>query len=240
MIVIRAYLIIGTMLIPGYSYANIHDKEQSLLPAVISGKEDIMKEAKFLDRFEHMDLRQIPAVIELEKEENIYLSGLVDSAIEVVSSKKDLSEEDYVFGKGQFFFPKDPKKVARLSIYYGAENFRLRSITAGFRRLNPEGPWCGVTVSVRPRNFPTGVYSVNLAPSLLSSLRLEHSHNEKRPNQPVKDVNIFRYGFSRNGANMNLIFESKSDVSPLNEEPPKIFHNLIIERISEDCLKSAK
>ncbi len=195
-----------------------------------------MSGIEIADRFQSVDPGEMPTLVPTTGQENLYVRYLINSLLDVFEQKRELHENDAVFGTGTFFWPKDPKKPTKASISYASTNFKLRSISIGLRRPTAEKPWCSGGISVHPRNFPTGIFKMDLTKDFFSEFKFQKAYIERRDDESTKNVNIFLYKSTSKNIDLNLRFEARTDVSDVRDQYPRSFHDLIIDRISADCL----
>jgi hypothetical protein len=172
----------------------------------------------------------MPAIIPMPRKQALYIISIVNAMRRVIEKKTTLTREEALFGEGEFFFPKDRKKPIKASKSYWSENFRLRSITVGFRRKHEGSDWHSAGLRVEPLNFPTGIYSMDFSPDFLNEFILERSYSEKRKEQSIEQVNVFEFRHKDLSNKIKLHFESRQDVSDLEDGYPKSFHALSITR----------
>lgn len=182
------------------------------------------------DRFEGMGLGDLPKIATLTTAESAYVISLLSSIIEVLDSNRDLQERDPLFGQGKYFWPKDPGAPQHASITFGTQNFAFRSISIGFRREKSVGEWTTATMSIHPRNFPAGVFDMNLTKDSFSRFTLIKAVTENRPARAIKQYNVFLYRFSSGQKRFTLQIEARPDVSSIDKGYPSAFHEIIIER----------
>jgi hypothetical protein len=146
----------------------------------------------------------------------------------VIENKRHLHENDEIFGQGEFFWPKDPKKPIKSILSFEIDNFKFRFIRLGFMRRSEQHPWESATLTVQPKNFPTGVYGMELPESFFTDLVLLKSYSEKREHGSIENINVFEFVPRENHSNIKIRFESRQDVSDLHEKYPRSFHALFI------------
>lgn len=194
-----------------------------------------MSPSVFPDRFKNVDPTEMPVQVELTPDEKKYIFGIIADMIDVVAEGRDPQEQDSRFGSGKFFWPKDLTKPVRTSISYEAQNFKLRSISLNFRRSSAEAKWCRAEMLVRPRNFPIGIFKMNLPSVAFNEYNLQRTSIEDRPHESIPIVNSFFYTVQHNNQKIKLKISCRQDVSDFNKKYPKSFHEVIIERDAPDC-----
>lgn len=214
------------------------DGNQKASSAMISKVPGVnkMSEIEITDRFQSVDPGEMTALVPTTGQENLYVRYLINSLLVVFEQKRELHENDAVFGTGKFFWPKDPKKPTKASISYASTNFKLRSISIGLRRPTAEKPWCSGGISFHPRNFPAGIFKMDLTKDFFSEFKFQKAYTENRDDESTKNVNVFLYKSTSKNIDLNLRFEARTDVSDVRDQYPRSFHDLIIERVSADCL----
>ncbi|WP_426322071.1 hypothetical protein [Pseudoduganella sp. R-43] len=177
--------------------------------------------------FDKMDPRELPTTVPMSPEQREHLTLITQTMREVIENKRPLQESDPVFGEGRYFWPKKPGAPIKTALWFGVENFGFRSISVDFHRKTPKSTWESATLSVHPRNFPIGVYSMGLPKTFFADLVSTGSFPEKREHEPVTNVNVFEFALQRN-ANIKFRFEARPDVSSVSEKYPRSFHALTI------------
>lgn len=188
-----------------------------------------MNAPKLSNQFETMDPLELPLKVPMSPEQVAYLKSIVDKMHEVINEERTLLEADPFFGKGEFFWPKDPRKPTHTSLSFEEENFGFKSISLGFTRENSDGPWRSAVLFVQPMNYPIGVFEMELSPSFFSSLTLQRSYVEKREHESITEVNVFEFRSNKSGKKTAWKFEARPDVSNLADKYPRSFHALTIK-----------
>jgi hypothetical protein len=232
------------LLTNGWASSNQTDpknqKEKKILESIGQKNQGIqMNKQNFIDRHRDIAPQDMPTVVATTEYENKYIMSLIGSAIDVLKKNRILKEKDKDFGSGKYFWPKDPAKPVKLSISYDYENFELGQIFVNFKRQSQIGPWCSAAMLFAPKNYPKGVYQMNIPKSYFAEFTFKKSYREKRPNAEIKDVNIFFFELTKDETTMNLKFESRPDVSSLDDGYPISFHELVVETAGIDCKKSS-
>lgn len=205
-------------------------KEKVSQPAISENKKvTAMKNHEIIDRYKNSELDDIPPTVPVTAEQQEYIAYLYKSMLDVIKQKKNLSENDPIFGKGEFFWPKDPSKPIKASISYDVENFKFGSISVGFGRKNSSSPWNSAGISIQPRNFPYGFFDMKFTKAFFDDLVLEKATTEERKNEAVKIVNVFLYKTKENDRGIKLRFDASPTVSDVKDKYPRSFHYLYID-----------
>jgi len=183
---------------------------------------------EIIDLYKNSELEDIPATVSITADQKNYILDLFNSMLDVIDKKKNLEENDAVFGKGNFFWPKDPKKPIKARISYDVDNFKFRSIFIGFTRANSSSPWNIAGISIHPRNFPMGFFEMKISKSFFERFVLEKAVTERRQHQALEIVNVFWYRGQENGRRFRLQFEASPTVSGIKDGYPRSFHNAMI------------
>jgi hypothetical protein len=193
-----------------------------------------MNPSKFASPFDAMDIGDLPSKIPATKEQNQYVVALATAAINVLLQKTTLDkEETSLFGKGEFFWHKDPSKPIRTDKSYSQDNFRMNFVSLSFVRAREDLPWTGAALSVTTKAFPRSVYQFELPIEFFSGMRRVKAFEEVRPengSRPSHKVNVFEYVTVGGNTALNLRFESRADVTSLQAEHPTTFHLLKLTR----------
>ena len=228
-----SYFLIWVMIAP-ICDASPSDRPTERVDQISSSKINAHKDTNMkhglTDRFEGMGLGDLPKIATLTTAESAYVISLLGSIIDVLDSNRDLQELDPIFGQGKYFWPKDPGAPQRASITFGTQNFAFRSISIGFRREKSAGDWTTATMSIHPRNFPAGVFDMNLSKDSFSRFTLVKAITENRPARAIKEYNVFFYKFSNGQKRFSLQIEARPDVSSIDQGYPAGFHEIRIER----------
>ncbi|MQA36756.1 hypothetical protein [Rugamonas aquatica] len=183
---------------------------------------------EIIDLYKNSELEDIPATVSITAAQKKYILDLFNSMLDIIDKKRDLKENDAIFGKGDFFWPKDPKKPIKARISYDVGNFKFRSISIGFSRVNSSSPWNSAGISVHPRNFPLGFFEMKISRSFFERFLLEKAITEKRQHEALEIVNVFWYTGQENGRKFRLQFEASPTVSSIKDGYPRSFHNAVI------------
>jgi hypothetical protein len=177
-----------------------------------------------------MDPLDLPAAVDLPPVHRIYLSTVLASVVKIVEEGESLESQEVVLGRGEYSWPKDPKKPTKVSINFTSKNFEMRSISINFSRKDQASAWSKAEILVVPANFPRGVYSQNLPAEILKDYVLDNSFVVEHEHGPIKRANAFEYKHKSNGNNSRLYIEARGDVSTFDDKPPKSFYLLRITK----------
>lgn len=190
----------------------------------------IQEKLRIASPYENVDSREMPAVIPLSDEQRSYVIEVLSAMVRVIagSSRLELEEKMYL-GAGQFYWPKNPDEPVKLSKSYFGEHFRMAGLAANVNRESENSPWTRFNVSVRPRNFPRGVYSMQLPSSFFKEFELQRVTQEERDGERITNPIVF-YFKHRNIRNVVLKVEARDDVASTRDLSPPSFHALQILR----------
>lgn len=188
-----------------------------------------MKEqAKIASSYDNVENQNLPGVVPFNDEQRKYVLELLSAMLRVIEGTSDLdSEESNIFGEGEFFWPKDPVKPVKTFRYYTFENFRVGGITLSFERRDEHSRWQRTSIAIEPRNFPIGVYGMNLPTSVFRDFQLIKSVQETRPNESIYKPVVF-YFSHRTIRDLTLKVEARSDVASDGASYPSTFHAIEI------------
>ncbi len=188
--------------------------------------------------YEDVDSREIPAVIPLNDEQRGYLIEVLSAMIRVIDGSSSLEEEEeIVFGAGRFYWPKNPDEPIRLSKSYVDGNFRMPGLAARVSRESESAPWTRFGLSVRPRNFPRGVYSMQLPSSFFHDFQLQKVVQEEREFQSIRNPVVFYFKHKRLN-DISLKMEAREDVVTTSDSFPSSFYALQLLRESKQNRES--
>jgi hypothetical protein len=176
------------------------------------------------------DMTDMPSVVGLTDEQKLYLIQIFCAVVAIIEGKTQLEvEEDRLLGTGQFFWPKDPTKPAKLAKSYFGSNFRMSGIALRFERKSEDSPWIKAGLSVHPANFPIGVYEMSLPLHVFDDFLFVKAVPEIRPEESVKKPIVF-YFLHRKLPGVKLRVESRDDVVCVGGPYPSSFHAFEITR----------
>jgi hypothetical protein len=172
----------------------------------------------------------MPIIVELTDEQRAYAIEVLSAVTKVIEGATDLNvEEEKILGEGQFFWPKDPTKPVKLAKSYFGENFRMGGISLRFERASEHSPWAKAGLAIHPRNFPLGVFSMHLPPSVFDNFRLTKVTREQRPDESIRDPIVFYFEHKR-VRGLTLKVESREDVVHVDDTYPSSFHAIQLMR----------
>lgn len=179
-----------------------------------------MNESKLVTQYDSLDVLAMPSVVPATAEQNLYVALLVSSVVEVLLEKTSMEDAELrLFGKGEFFWPKDPKKPLLTSKSYSTNNFRINFVSLSFARLSENAPWSGASLSVTPKAFPKSAFRFDLSEKVFASMKFERASTEDREangSTPARRVHIFEYSMNERGIKLNLHFETRDDLASLD------------------------
>ena len=188
-----------------------------------------MNTEKFQDEFSKRAVHDLPPISPLTQEQTEYLRKVVSAMERVIGGATELRDES-IFGVGEFFWPKDPKKPVRIKEFFKSDNFKLTGIEVGFSRTTENSKWTSSSLAFEPRNFPKGAYSITQPNEFFENFTLLNSFAEERPMEAVKHVNVFVYSSKDRAKKLTLRIETKADTTKLSDKFPSSFHFLKLIR----------
>jgi hypothetical protein len=192
--------------------------------------EMIANRAAIVSQYDVMDVRQMPSVVPFTDEQSACVIEILSAARRVIEGTAGVeAEEQKVFGKGLFFWPKNPAKPIKTLKYYPSENFRMHGISLSFERASEHSPWAKAGLAIHPRNFPLGVFSMHLPPSVFDNFRLTKVTREQRPDESIRDPIVFYFEHKR-VRGLTLKVESREDVVHVDDTYPSSFHAIQLMR----------
>lgn len=169
----------------------------------------------------------MPSVVSVSAEQSQYVVALANAVIRVLSRESTLEDEERaLFGEGEYFWPKDPAKPIRVSKSYDAANFRVNFISLSFARPSDGAPWTGAALALTPKAFPRSAYQFAVPADFFSVMQFVKASDEERPangSAPARKVHVFEYALVRGNVTLALRFETRADLSKMNDQPPKKF-----------------
>lgn len=178
--------------------------------------------------YEDIDSRDMPAIVPLNDEQRAYVVEVLSAMVRVIVGSSTLEmEEGKAFGPGQFHWPKNPDEPVRLSKLYFGQHFRMAGFSARISRESENSPWMRFGMSVHPRNFPRGVFSMKLPPSVFKEFELQKVVQEERSGQRIEKPIVF-YFKHKNIKNVVLKVEAREDVASTSDSLPFSLHALQI------------
>jgi hypothetical protein len=156
------------------------------------------------------------------------LTPLVRAMVRVIAKQSPLEGEGAILGVGTDHVPKSDGPVVLR--YYRTE-VGLDSVEVRFERQDGNTIWSVASFTIRPLNFPRGVYAMGLPSTFFDGLGFEARFGDERPKESVKRVNVFRYRANDRGVKVQLDFEARADVASLEDQYPRSFHRLTVRRV---------
>lgn len=206
---------------------------------VSSGKATPMSEQvsnekpQIVTLYDDVESYKIPAVVPLNDEQRLYLQEILAAMMRVMEQSSSLeTEEQKILGIGKFRWPKNPSEPIKTLKSFRGENFRMKGISATFMRESEMTPWRKAGLTVHPRNFPAGVYSMNLPRTIFADFRLKSVEQEHREEERIKDPLVF-YFVHKKIENFSLRIEARADVAKTEEHFPSSFHAIVMLRGSQ-------
>lgn len=198
--------------------------------AAMSERSMIQEKLRIASLYENIDSREMPAIIPLSDEQRSYVIEVLSAMIRVIAGSTPLELEERMYlGTGQFYWPKNPDEPVRLSRSYFGENFRMAGIAANINRKSENSPWTRFSASVHPRNFPRGVYSMQLPSSFFKEFELQKVAQEMRDGERIANPIVF-YFKHKHIRNVMLKVEARDDVASTRDSLPSSLHALEIRR----------
>jgi hypothetical protein len=169
-------------------------------------------------------------VVPFTEEQTQQMNMVTRAIVRVISKQNSLSEEESLFGEGKDHWPKAPGPIL---LRYYTKKLPDSNLSIEFERINDKEVWSSGAVGFRPKNFPRGVYRMDLPSTFFSDFVLEKAYAEDQPKRSIKRINIFQFRSQKGTANVQLQFEAREDVSSLQDKYPKSFHFLKVTRTGE-------
>lgn len=186
-------------------------------------EENKMTQPMIPDPYDVQDLETMPNPVPMSSELKKYLVDVTQSMLRVIAKQATLEHEEGFLGEGEYHWPKDPAKPITLK---GFDKLRTNHFSVVFERRSEHSIWFEATLGVHPRNYPVGLYWMDLPASFFADFILEKSFVEDRPNHSIKRVSVFQFSLKNSTQPIQLQFESREDVSSLEDKYPKSFHLL--------------
>lgn len=175
---------------------------------------------------------QIPAISKMSDEQRDYVIEILAATKRVIEGRTSLEkEEKETLGEGQYFWPKDPAAPVKRLKSFLPENFRMKGISLSFGRVAEGLRWNSANLFIHPRNFPNGVYQMNLPEGTFADYKLEKAELSLRADEPVKRVNVFQY-INKNDNSIKMVIETHEDVASLKEMYPSSFHAIQFQKMN--------
>ena len=185
---------------------------------------------RIITPFDNVESWKIPTVVPFNDEQRVYFTEIVCAVMRVMAKETPLEiEEERIIGPGRFRWPKNPAEPIKTVKSYFGENFRMLGVSGSFSRHSENDPWSKVGLSVHPRNFPVGVYSMKFPKEIFKNFRLLKVVQEARPTERIKKPIVF-YFEHRAIESLSLKIEARDDVASVQDLYPSSFHALIMIR----------
>jgi hypothetical protein len=173
---------------------------------------------------------QIPTIVALNDVQRSYVSEVLSALIRVIGEVSSLeSEEKRTLGCGQFYWPKNPGEPIQVSKSYFGRDFRMSGIAARIERKSQSSSWVKAGLAVRPRNFPKGVYDMQLPPEVFNDFELKKVAQEEQQNERIKQPVVF-YFEHKKIKHLSLKIAARDDVAQVADRFPSSFHMIEIVR----------
>jgi hypothetical protein len=180
--------------------------------------------------YDNLENWQIPSIVTLNDVQRSYVSEVLSALVRIVGGVSSLeSEERNTLGCGQFYWPKDPVEPVRVSKSYFGKDFRMAGIAARLDRKTESSSWVKAGLTVRPRNFPTGVYDMQLRSDVFKDFELKKVAKEERQNERIKQALVF-YLEHKTIKHLTLKIVARDDVAQAVNPFPSSFHMIEIVR----------
>jgi hypothetical protein len=201
---------------------------------IIQANGEEMKKKTVMDVQKSYQIQDQSEPNDYSKEQIQRLANIINSIARVVGKESTLEKEHLILGELKYMYPKDPKKSITMVSFY-SENFRG---TGGFDRISPNSEWHKGGYAFGNRQSP---YRLGLTKSFFSDeleLVLEKAVFEKRENAPLFEYHMYYFHSKKGNKNIQFIFESRADVSNLQDGYPKSFHAVnVIDTVVQKSLE---
>jgi hypothetical protein len=178
-----------------------------------------------------LQVDQMPPISPMSDEQLKYVIDIFSATMRVIEGTTTLeTEEKNTYGEGQFFWPKDPKAPTKLVKSFLPENFRMTGIALVFGRTTEGSRWRTASFSIHPKNFPNGIYQMNIPKDIFSEYKLIKAELSIRPDEHIKRVNFFHY-INKSDGQLVMTIEAHEDVSSLNDIYPSSFHAIQFQKL---------
>lgn len=196
-------------------------------------EDNTMNQLKIVGPTDALDPRELPSVVPMTEEQTAYVMAVTGMAIKVIQKRTTLEEaEKTIFGEGMYHYPKAPGPVKMKG--FRSENFRMKFIHIVFERTDEKSIWNNAGLEISTKNSPESEYQMNLPPSFFDGMVLDKAVAEDRLANgatPAHKVHIFQFHTSTDGVKVQLKFETRADLSNLQDKYPKSFSLLEIARV---------
>lgn len=177
-----------------------------------------------------MTSQYIGPVETITDEQREYLNKVFSAVLTIIEGKSTPEKEVAILGKGEFFWPKDPRKPTESILYYKSENFLVKYVDLTIERANKQSPWTTARFSITPQRFPAKVFVNNFDCSSLKGYTFEKSFAEVSEHQIVKSVHVFEHTKKIGNETLRIRLETRSDVSNLNDKWPSSVYAVLLSK----------
>ena len=185
---------------------------------------------KIATPYDDVEIWDVPRIVPFDEKQKTYVIDLIYAVRRVIEGSSNLEvEERIILGEGKFFWPKNPSEPVMVERYYLSDRFRMSGISLSLRRADRGTPWVSAHLAVYPRNFPKGVYNMQLPPGIFEDFKLEKVIREERPEERIASPIVF-YFKSKKKDGVNLIVECRDDLVGIQDAFPASFHLIRIMR----------
>lgn len=178
------------------------------------------------DPYQDLERDTLPKIMTMSEEQKIYTIEIFESIFKIIHENSTLENEEKLYGEGHFFWPKNPHKPTEITRYYDA--LKVTGIKLQFDRQEKSLPWNNIYFSIKPKNFPKSVYSFDLQKDFFSKLTLIECARQENLENEIKIINIYKY-YSKENDKIKFTFYASTDVSNVQDEFPRSFHDVKIE-----------
>jgi hypothetical protein len=105
----------------------------------------------------------------------------------------------------------------------------MAGIAARIERKSQSSSWVKAGLTVHPRNFPKGVYDMQLPPEVFNDFELKKVAKEERQNERIKQPVVF-YFEHKKIKHLSLKIAARDDVAQVADRFPSSFHMIEIVR----------
>lgn len=220
-----------TVAIASVVFLSTHDYLETKTFSAQTFEENKLNQSPIISPYEKTDPSQLPPAVPMTDEQRLYATEIAKMTIRVIAKQVTLEKaEATLFGSGEYNVSKDASKPI-LGKSFRASNFRMQSVSLNFGRKTEQSVWSGAGVEIEPPNFPQSAYQMDLPTSFFEGMVKDKAFLDERPegNNPRR-VHVFQFHTALQGVNVKLQFETREDMSNLNDSYPKSFHYLKVTR----------
>jgi hypothetical protein len=186
----------------------------------------MQEKSSISDLYEGIASDLMPQIVNMSADQKEYVEQVFASAEAVILNVNTIEQLEKSFlGAGEYHWPKDPSAPVKRVKFFPTENFKMPGIDLTFARPTQNSNWNRVELSVHPRNYPTGVYSMDLNSAFFSNYKLKTAEFKSAPNSATKHFNVYHFVNIKN-PNLSLKVEARDDISSLQDSHPRSFHSL--------------